>query len=297
MNRFIVSFALLSVICTTYPAVADKVDVPTTNGVTDYTDWLKNDLSGFLSNSDNQHLNNVNTKMVNDGCTSYERVQNMSPEEFFTNCITSLSEIAVLQQKYEAARANENRLGNRLLGGLTMAATGAGGMMLGMGLAEQKADREAEERMRGYLSTFRCGYGGAKNIEYSTEATVLPTSSELTNLYAEYVTLANDLKSRKAQLGLRPGIESEAILDSATSGLYDDVSSGRASGTFTSLARAILDPDGEDAQKWAEQTQKSKNLVISGATVGGVGAVGGAVGNLLINKDAYGLGQKSGESN
>ncbi|MBR6684865.1 MAG: hypothetical protein IKL37_01205, partial [Alphaproteobacteria bacterium] len=166
MNRFIVSFALLSVICTTYPAVADKVDVPTTNGVTDYTDWLKNDLSGFLSNSDNQHLNNVNTKMVNDGCTSYERVQNMSPEEFFTNCITSLSEIAVLQQKYEAARANENRLGNRLLGGLTMAATGAGGMMLGMGLAEQKADREAEERMRGYLSTFRCGYGGAKNIEY-----------------------------------------------------------------------------------------------------------------------------------
>ncbi|MBR6685288.1 MAG: hypothetical protein IKL37_03400, partial [Alphaproteobacteria bacterium] len=108
---------------------------------------------------------------------------------------------------------------------------------------------------------------------------------ELTNLYAEYVTLANDLKSRKAQLGLRPGIESEAILDSATSGLYDDVSSGRASGTFTSLARAILDPDGEDAKKWAEQTQKSKNLVISGATVGGAGAVGGVVGNLLINKD------------
>jgi hypothetical protein len=159
--------------------------------------------------------------------------------------------------------------------------------MLAMGLSEQRADKQAEDQMRAYVSTFKCNYGNT-NVAYGTTPTELPMSTELYNLYAEYVALANDLKMRKESLGLRAGIESEAILDSATTGLYDDVSSGRSAGMYTSLARAILDPEGEDAKKWDEQAKKSKNLVISGATVGGVGAVGGAVGNMLINKDAYG---------
>ena len=201
--------------------------------------------------------------------------------------------ITNLEQKYNDLFYNEKkRPANKILGAATLATTGAGGMMLASGLSEQKVDKEAEDKMRGYLATFQCKYAD-KNVEYGVEPTELPMSNELYNLYAEYVALANDLKQRKDVLGLRAGIESEPILDSAATGLYDDVSSGRSAGMYVSLARAIQEPDGEDAKKWAEQAKQSKNLVISGATVGGTGAVGGAVGNMLINKEQYGLGKQA----
>lgn len=229
-------------------------------------------------------------------CIITECVRGYEPNDAGTECVAkvvlpeeqSAERIDELQGVYNEAKANETSYANKMLGGASMGATGAGGMMLSMGLAEQKADNAAYEQMRGYVSTFKCNYG-ANNVEYSVEPTQLPTSTELTNLYAEYVTLANDLKMRKSALGLRAGLESQPILDSATSGLYDDVSSGRATGTFTSLARAILDPNGEDAKRWAEQTQKSKNLIIAGGVTAGVGVVGGIVGNTLINKDAPNL--------
>ncbi len=197
----------------------------------------------------------------------------------------SASRIGELETLYNTAHDNETSITNKILGTASMAATGAGGMMLASGLTEQKADQEAEEKMRGYVATFKCNYGNT-NVEYGTQPTELPTSTELYNLYAEYVTLANDLKLRKDVLGMRAGIESEPILNSATSGLYDDVSSGRSAGMYTSLARAILDPNGADAAAWAEQTKKSKNLIIAGATTAGVGVIGSIVGNQLINKDA-----------
>ncbi len=265
MYRFITSFIALSMCFLTQTALCDGDDQPVE--------------SGQLQAAENQ--------LTQDGCNDKNRVGNMTPAEFFEKCIASLNEIAQLQKQYNAARKNEMRLGNRLLGGLTTAATGAGGMMLAMGLSEQRADKQAEDQMRAYVSTFKCNYGNT-NVAYGTTPTELPMSADLYNLYAEYVALANDLKMRKESLGLRAGIESEPILDSATTGLYDDVSSGRSAGMYTSLARAILDPDGEDAKKWDEHAKKSKNLVISGATVGGVGTVGGVVGNVLINKDAYG---------
>ena len=200
----------------------------------------------------------------------------------------SASRIGELETLYNTAHDNETSIANKILGTASMAATGSGGMMLASGLTEQKADQEAEEKMRGYVATFKCNYGNT-NVEYGTQPTELPTSTELYNLYAEYVTLANDLKLRKDVLGMRAGIESEPILNSATSGLYDDVSSGRSAGMYTSLARAILDPNGADAAAWAEQTKKSKNLVIAGATTAGVGVIGSIVGNVLINKDAPNL--------
>ena len=261
------------------------------------------DLNGDASNivavmneSTEQKLEAAEKVLVENGCADPDAVDRMTPRDFYERCMTSLSNIAELRSEYDSAYRNEMRLANRLLGGLTMAATGAGGMMLGMGLAEQRADKAAEEQMRAYVSTFKCNYGAGKNVEYGTEPTELPASSELTNLYAEYVALAADLQMRKRALNLRAGIESEPILNAATSGLYDDVSAGRSAGIYTSLARAILDPEGEDAQKWAQQAEKSKNLVISGGVVGGTGAVGGTVGNLLINKDAYGLGKDSDDS-
>ena len=200
----------------------------------------------------------------------------------------SEARIDELKGVYDEAHKNETSTANKALGAATMAATGAGGMMLASGITEQKADKEAEEKMRGYVATFKCNYGNT-NVEYGTQPTELPMSTELYNLYAEYVTLANDLKLRKEMLGLRAGIESEKILDSATTGLYDDISSGRSAGMYTSLARAILEPNGADAAAWAEQTKRSKNLIIAGATTAGTGAIGGVTADLLMNKDAPNL--------
>ena len=189
------------------------------------------------------------------------------------------------QEKYDAAKENEQSLANRTLGAAAMGAGGIGGMMLASGLAEQNADENAEIDMRAYLATFRCDYGAGRNIRGGDTDVQLPGTSELIPLYAEYVALANDLKKRKEQLGLRPGIESEPILDSATTGLYEDVSVGTSSGAYTSLSRALQNPDGEDAKKWAAQAEENAKKVKNGATVGGAGIAGGAIGNLILNQD------------
>ena len=85
---------------------------------------------------------------------------------------------------------------------------------------------------------------------------------------------------------MTPGIESEVILDSATMGLYDDESLGITDGAYTSLSRALSDPDGADAAEWAQQRSDTKSQLTTGAVMAGVGIVGGVVGNLLINRDA-----------
>ena len=178
-----------------------------------------------------------------------------------------------------AAHERENSMANKMLGAAGIGATGIGGMMLMQGLAEQKADNNAQEQMRAYLSTFMCRYGDgrAKGGESDIE---LPGANALLPLYAEYVTLANETKAMKTELDLKPGIESESILDNATSGLYDDENSGKTSGAFASLARALQNPDGEDAKKWAQQTEKASKNVKTGAITAGAGAVGGLVGHI-----------------
>lgn len=194
-------------------------------------------------------------------------------------------EITKLEEKYNAVRGREMSTANKLLGGATMAATGIGGMQAMSALAEQSADADAEEAMRAYLATFHCNYGGGMNIPGGEKDVQLPGGNELVGLYSEYVNLANDLKVRKNALGMKPGIESESILNSATSGLYDDVAIGKTSGAFTSLARALQNPDGPDAAAWAAQKSDTTKQLKTGATIAGIGAVGGAVGNLLINND------------
>lgn len=52
---------------------------------------------------------------------------------------------------------------------------------------------------------------------------------------------------------------------------------------FTSLARALQDPTGEDAQKWKAQQEESAKGIKDGATALGVGAVGSAVIDLAMN--------------
>ena len=182
-------------------------------------------------------------------------------------------------------KAKEQSTENKLLGGATMAATGIGGMQAMSAYSEQQSDQDAERAMAAYLATFSCRYG-VKRVAGGEQNVQLPGGNELINLYSEYVNLANNLKVRKTALDIKPGIESESILDAATSGLYDDVSVGKTSGAFTSLARALQNPDGPDAAAWAQQKSATSDKLKTGLTTAGIGAVAGIVGNQIINKNA-----------
>lgn len=194
------------------------------------------------------------------------------------------ADLQVLQDELHQAQMREKSIENKLLSGVTMGAMGAGGMMLATGLAEQKADKEAEQSMRAYMATFSCKFGDNR-IEGGKTGVELSGGNELVALYAEYVNLANSLKERKTLLEMKVGIESESILDNSTSGLYDDENDGGVSGVYTSLARALADPNGEDAKQWNEQKEQTQNKIKTGATIGIGGAGLGAVGNLIINKE------------
>lgn len=193
------------------------------------------------------------------------------------------ADLQVLQDELHQARMREKSIENKLLSGVTMGATGVGGMMLATGLAEQKADKEAEQSMRAYMASFSCKFGDNR-IEGGKTGVELSGGNELIALYAEYVNLANSLKERKSLLEMKAGIESETILDNASTGLYDDENNDGVSGVYTSLARALADPNGEDAKQWNEQKEQTQNKIKTGATIGIGGAGLGAVGNLIINK-------------
>jgi len=194
----------------------------------------------------------------------------------------SEEELEELQDKVDAAKEKEQSFANRMLSGATMAATGAGGQMLASALSEQNADADAERDMAAYLATFRCNWG-SNSVPGGEQNVALAGGNELISLYQEYVALANDLKIRKSALDMTAGIESEPILDGATSGLYDDVGTGITSGAYASLARALMDPSGVDAQKWAAQKEETQKQLKTGAITAGVGAVVGLAGNALIN--------------
>lgn len=195
----------------------------------------------------------------------------------------SLAKIDELRDNATAMRDKEQSTANKLLGTAGIGATGIGGMQMASAMAEENADADAERAMRAYLATFHCNYGNTKNIAGGERDVELPGGNELINLYSEYVNLANDLKTRKTALDMRPGIESESILDAATSGLYDDVAIGKTSGAYTSLARALMDPNGADAAAWAAQKEETADKKKTGMITAGIGAAGSLIGNLAIN--------------
>ena len=190
--------------------------------------------------------------------------------------------IQELRDKSKAAHERENSMANKMLGAAGIGATGIGGMMLMQGLSEQSSDADAEEQMRAYLSTFMCKYGD-NSVRGGESDIELPGANALLPLYSEYVTLANEVKAMKAELDIKAGIESEAILDSATSGLYDDINTGKTSGAFASLARALQNPEGEDAKKWTQQTEKTSKNIKTGAITAGAGVAVGLVGDIVIS--------------
>lgn len=198
----------------------------------------------------------------------------------------SQKKINELQENANAMHEKEQSTANKLLGGASIGAMGIGGMQTASAIAEKRADEEAERDMAAYIATFRCDFGQGRNIQGGETEIALPGASELSPLYTEFMELAADLKIRKEALGLRAGIESEVIIDSATTGLYDDVSLGKTDGAYTSLYRALTDADSADAAEWAEQKSDTASQLKTGATLLGVGAVASVAGNLLINRNA-----------
>lgn len=196
--------------------------------------------------------------------------------------IYTYDKISILEKEYNAAVSREQSLANRILGGVAIGAGGIGGMMLASGLAEASADAAAERDMVAYLATFKCDYGAGQNITGGTTNVQLPGANVLLPLRNEYIALATDLQQRKEQLGLSPGIESNIPEDASS--LYDNVSSGVTDGAYASVSRALTNPEGADAIEWNAQTAESKNKVKTGGVVGGAGVIGGAIGNILINK-------------
>ena len=207
----------------------------------------------------------------------------------------SQAKIDELEANAEALREQEQSLGNRLASGAAMGAMGIGGQMIGSALAEQSADSDAEMDMAAYLATFKCDYGAGMNITGGTMNVELPGANILLPIYTEYVTLAADLKTRKEALGMTPGIESNEILDAATSGLYDDVSTGVTGGSFASIARALMNPEGADAAAWAAQKSETSEQLKTGAITAGVGAVVGIAGNAIFNTGKNKVENKSKE--
>ncbi len=196
----------------------------------------------------------------------------------------SLAQIEELQANADAMREKEQSFGNRMVGGTAMGTMGIGGQMIGSALAEQSADSDAEMDMAAYLATFKCDYGAGMNITGGTLNVELPGANILLPIYTEYVTLAADLKTRKEALGMAPGIESNEIMDAATSGLYDNVSTGVTGGAYASIARALMNPEGADAAAWAAQKAETSEQLKAGAITAGVGALVGITGNVLLNE-------------
>ena len=182
---------------------------------------------------------------------------------------------------------NEQRFENRALGATTSAATGLGAMQLAEGIAEQNADRAAEEDMNAYIATMKCTYGKGQEVELGNQDVTLPGGNELVNLYTEYKQTAERLKATKKALGLRAGIENEVLYDKAQTGLYQYANTGKTGGGYTSLFNALTDETSDDAAAWASQKDISAQKRTAGTTAGSVGAIGGAAGNLLINKDTF----------
>lgn len=192
-------------------------------------------------------------------------------------------QIEDLTKNADAMREKETSLASRITDAVGIGGTGIGGAMVGAALSERAADSDAESAMRGYLNSFRCEYGNGQSITYGDTGIELPGGNDMVGLYTQYVQLANDLKIRKESLGLRPGIESEVVLDKANMGLYDDTSVGITGGTYASISRALTNPNGDDATRLAEQRESTNKNLTTGAIVAGGSAIASGVSNIVNN--------------
>ncbi len=192
--------------------------------------------------------------------------------------------LAEKKSAWDDAKETEQSLANRTLTAATTAATGIGAMQLAQGLTEQKADAAADRDMTAYMATMRCSYADGKSVKAGVEEIELPggNDAKIMKYRNEYFALADSLKERKESLGMKPGIESEVILDKADMGLYDDENVGITGGNYASLYRAKTGSESDQALITSDQ-EASANRVKYGAIALGAGAAVGIVGNSLIN--------------
>ncbi|MCM1294699.1 MAG: OmpA family protein [Muribaculaceae bacterium] len=200
-----------------------------------------------------------------------------------TGSTDSDKKLQELKDNAQKMKDKEQSTENKLLGGAAIGTVGIGGMNIASALSEQSADDAAERDMRAYLATFSCDYGTGRNIKGGEIGIELPGGNDLAPLVAEYRVLAADIAQRKAALGIAPGIEADVIFDKSETGLYDNVGIERQSGAFTSLSRALMDEDGDDAAAWAAQKDATASKLKTGVIVAGIGVVGSIAGNLIIN--------------
>ena len=251
----------------------------------------------------NTQLKNTDTDETNIADISKKGAENApttKPNEFQeTMAATGTSQEIALDDKAEelaekfktakdalsAAQEKENSWANRAVSAVSTAATGLGAMEVASALAERKADKNAEAEMQEYISTMKCEYGNGQEFNFGTDEITLPGGNELLEYYTEYKTLADNLKTTKAALGLRPGIESEVLYDRAQSGLYQYSNAERQSGGETSLYRALTDTESADATAWNDQKDASTKKLYIGGGAAAVGVVGGAAENYFINRD------------
>jgi len=234
-----------------------------------------------------QEYTNKNVSVYDDGSDNsnwfshkFDAICSFVPENEL--CITGAK--ALEEESNEYDKAKEQSLANRVLDGVSSAAMGIGAMQMAQGLSEQKADKEAEADMRQYLNTFTCTYGAkAQTVKFGPEDVTLDAGADLVKYATEYRGLAERLKKTKKALNLTPGIEEEEIIDPATSGLYSYTPMEKKDGQYTSLSKAILDEESEDAKEWEAQKSKSKKRVIGGAVALGAGVVGSVVSNSIKN--------------
>ena len=183
---------------------------------------------------------------------------------------------------YKHERDNAQSWANKGVTAASTLMTGEGAMKAAQAIAEQKADKKAEEQMAAYITTMDCEYGNGQPVALGKEET-LP-AGDLAKYYAEYKQLADKLKETKTALNLRPGIESEVLYDRAETGLYQYADTERQSGGFTSLSRALMNPEGADAEQWnAQKAEVAKDLTTGTLLTAGGLLVGAS--NILVNRN------------
>ncbi len=254
------------------------------------------DDTGELLEKEKQQIDNLGNQVIDAIGTVTADTTDAEIFDILDNLVqydTQLENWRQAKKAYDEAKAREQSLANRMLGAAAIGAGGIGGMQVASALAEQNADADAERDMAAYLATFKCDYGQGMTISGGETNIQLPGANVLLPIYNEYTTLAADLKTRKEALGMTPGIESEVILDAATSGLYDNAATGITDGAYTSLSRALSDPTGADAAEWAAQKSDTSSQLKTGAIVGGAGVAGGAIGDVLINNVFDGVGKNN----
>ncbi|MDR0741214.1 MAG: OmpA family protein [Rickettsiales bacterium] len=195
----------------------------------------------------------------------------------------SQKKVDELKANAQAMKDKENSTANKTVSAAAMGAAGIGAMNLMSGMAEKNADEAAERDMAAYLATFTCDFGQGRNIKGGETEILLPGGNDMIPLYTQYTSLAKELKTTKEALGLKPGIESETIIEKANAGLYDNASIGKTGGAFTSLSRALSDPNSKDAAAWAAQKSDAADKTKTGMITAAAGIGIGAIGNLALN--------------